>query len=114
MLLHKWGIFSSSFFSFSLFVPPLPQPGGPCPSLEAQIPVLRPKSHDQGPNPNPKAGEGGVKEEEEEEEEEEKIPHMFESIGHRPLRGRCAKKRKKNIEEKGLDHVILEVKQGPH
>ena len=27
-------------------------------------------------------------EEEEEEEEEEKIPHMCESIGHRPLRGR--------------------------
>ena len=26
---------------------------------------------------------------EEEEEEEEKIPHMCESIGHRPLRGRC-------------------------
>ena len=29
------------------------------------------------------------KEEKEEEEEEEKIPHMYESIGHRPLRGRC-------------------------
>ena len=27
--------------------------------------------------------------EEEEEEEKEKIPHMCESIGHRPLRGRC-------------------------
>ena len=26
---------------------------------------------------------------EEEEEEKEKIPHMCESIGHRPLRGRC-------------------------
>ena len=35
--------------------------------------------------------EGGGMEEEEEEEEEkkEKIPHMCESIGHRPLRGRC-------------------------
>ena len=33
------------------------------------------------------AGEkGGVKKE---KEEEEKIPHMCESIGHRPLRGRC-------------------------
>ena len=27
----------------------------------------------------------------EEEEKEEKIPHMCESIGHRPLRGRCPK-----------------------
>ena len=33
-------------------------------------------------------GEGGA-EEEEKEEEEEKIPHMCESIGHRPFRGRC-------------------------
>ena len=24
-----------------------------------------------------------------EEEEKEKIPHMFESIGHRPFQGRC-------------------------
>ena len=40
-------------------------------------------------------GIGGAAEEEEEEEEEEekeeKIPHMGESIGHRPLRGRCPK-----------------------
>ena len=36
--------------------------------------------------------EGGMeKEEEEEKKEEEKIPHMCESIGHRPLRGRCPK-----------------------
>ena len=37
-------------------------------------------------------GRGGAEEREEEEEEEvkeEKIPHMCESIGHRPLRGRC-------------------------
>ena len=34
--------------------------------------------------------EGGAKKEEE-EEEEEKIPHMFESIGHRSLRSRCPK-----------------------
>ena len=33
-------------------------------------------------------GRGGV---EEKEEKEEKIPHMCESIGHRPLRGRCPK-----------------------
>ena len=38
-------------------------------------------------------GGGGTKEkkEEEEEEEEEKVPHMCESIGHRPLWGRCPK-----------------------
>ena len=34
-------------------------------------------------------GRGGA--EEEEEEKEEKIPHMCESIGHRPLWGRCPK-----------------------
>ena len=28
-------------------------------------------------------------EEKEEKEEEEKIPHMFESIGHQPLRSHC-------------------------
>ena len=37
--------------------------------------------------------EGGTEKKEEEKEEkekeEEKIPHMCESIGHRPLRGRC-------------------------
>ena len=35
-----------------------------------------------------------MEEEEEEEEEkmEEKIPHMCESIGHRPLWGRCPKR----------------------
>ena len=33
--------------------------------------------------------EGGGTEKMEEEEEKEKIPHMCESIGHRPLRGRC-------------------------
>ena len=35
-------------------------------------------------------GGGGTKEEK--EKEEEKIPHMCESIGHRPLRGRCPKR----------------------
>ena len=49
MLSHIWGIFSSSSssssFSFSFFVPPLKsQSRGPNPSLEAQIPALRPKS----------------------------------------------------------------------
>ena len=32
---------------------------------------------------------GGTEKMEEEKEEKEKIPHMCESIGHRPLRGRC-------------------------
>ena len=36
-------------------------------------------------------GEGGTKEKEEEEKEKGKTPHMCESIGHRPLRGRCPK-----------------------
>ena len=36
-------------------------------------------------------GEGGTKEEEKKKKEEEKIPHMCESIGHRPLWGRCPK-----------------------
>ena len=31
------------------------------------------------------------KEKKKEKEEEEKISHMCESIGHRPLRGRCPK-----------------------
>ena len=52
MLSHIWGVFSSFSFSFfSSSAPPLPpasrpisQPGGPYPSLEAQIPVLSPKS----------------------------------------------------------------------
>ena len=34
----------------------------------------------------------------EKEEEKEKIPHMCESIGHRPLRGRCPKRGVKKIE----------------
>ena len=36
-------------------------------------------------------GGGGTKEEKEKKKKEEKIPHMCESIGHRPLRGRCPK-----------------------
>ena len=35
---------------------------------------------------------GGGGTEEEKEKEKEKIPHMGESIGHRPLRGRCPKR----------------------
>ena len=41
-------------------------------------------------------GRGGT---EEEKKKEEKIPHMCESIGHRPLRGRCPKKKKREKEE---------------
>ena len=36
---------------------------------------------------------GGMKKEK--KKEKEKIPHMCESIGHRPLRGRCPKVSKK-------------------
>ena len=36
-------------------------------------------------------GGGTEKKEKKEEKEEEKIPHMCESIGHRPLWGRCPK-----------------------
>ena len=43
-------------------------------------------------------GRGTKKEEEEKEEkEEEKIPHLCESIGHRPLRGRCPKRKEKKV-----------------
>ena len=37
---------------------------------------------------------GFVRGTKEEEEKEEKIPHMCESIGHQPLRGRCPKRGK--------------------
>ena len=39
------------------------------------------------------------KEEEEKEKEEEKIP-LCESIGHRPLRGRCPKSKERKKERK--------------
>ena len=35
------------------------------------------------------------KKEKEKEEKKEKIPHMCESIGHRPLQGRCPKTTKR-------------------
>ena len=44
-------------------------------------------------------GRGGTKEEEK-EKEKEKIFHMCESIGHRPLRGRCPKTRLERAELK--------------
>ena len=56
-------------------------------------------------------GRGGA--EEEEEEKEEKIPHMCESIGHRPLRGRCPAPSlnfKHNLPKQGTgtaDHLTL-------
>ena len=37
-------------------------------------------------------GRGGAEEKKEEEKKKEKIPHMCESIGHRPLWGRCPKR----------------------
>ena len=39
--------------------------------------------------------EGGTKKKK--EKEKEKIPHMCESIGHRPLRGRCPKGQIKHL-----------------
>ena len=44
-------------------------------------------------------GEGGGTLEEE-EKKEEKIPHMCESIGHRPRRGRCPKREKERKQTK--------------
>ena len=38
---------------------------------------------------------------EKKEEKEEKIPHMCESIGHRPLRGRCPKREEEDNGEAG-------------
>ena len=50
-------------------------------------------------------GEGrGTKEEE--KKEEEKIPHMCESIGHRPLRGRCPKRKRKKKTKMPTNHII--------
>ena len=40
-------------------------------------------------------GEGGAEEEKKKKKEEEKIPHICESIGHRPLRGRYPKRARK-------------------
>ena len=59
-------------------------------------------------------GEEGAKEEK--EENEEKIPHMCESIGHRPLRGRCPKRRKEEMIEEinqfFSTQTILEIAAG--
>ena len=41
---------------------------------------------------------GGTEKEKKKEKEEEKIPHMCESIGHRPLPGRCPKGERKKTE----------------
>ena len=43
---------------------------------------------------------GGKGDTKEKKKEEEKIPHMCESIGHRPLRGRCPKGRQINEQKK--------------
>ena len=89
---------------------PISQPRGPNPSLEAQIPrdwnlglgveilALRmgfePQDWDLGLQAGIWAsrlryGPGGWGEGGAEEKKEEKIPHMCESISHRPLWGRC-------------------------
>ena len=67
--------------------------------LETRIGASRLGFEPQGWDRSPKAGiwvlkpGRGLTEEEEKkkEEEKEKISHMCESIGHRPLRGRCPK-----------------------
>ena len=41
-----------------------------------------------------------------EKEKEEKIPHMCESIGYRPLRGRCPKGEKKD-----KNNLMSEIKR---
>ena len=46
-------------------------------------------------------GRRGTKEEKK-EKEEEKISHMCESIGHRPLRGRCPKRRKEERKKRNV------------
>ena len=78
--------------------------------LEASIWALRlgfgPKDWDLGLETRMWASrlgfEGGGTEE---QKEKEKIPHMCESIGHRPLLGRCPKRRgdrgKRSRKEKG-------------
>ena len=55
-------------------------------------------------------GRGGTKKKEKKkEEEEEKIPHMCESIGHRPLRGRCPKRGTGVIAEKGESRPQIKI-----
>ena len=56
---------------------------------------------------------GGGGAEEEEKKKKEKIPHMCESIGYRPLRGRCPKKRNELPKEgkKQIDKEINETKK---
>ena len=51
---------------------------------------------------------GTEKKEEEKEKEEEKIPHMCESIGHRPLRGRCPKRI--DVDNQKISESILQFK----
>ena len=52
---------------------------------------------------------GGTEKEEEKEKKKEKIPHMCESIGHRPLRGRCPK-RKKEGEGKKSGVIMIQFR----
>ena len=57
-------------------------------------------------------GRGRTKEEEKKEEKEkkEKIPHMCESIGHRPLRGRCPKR---TFMDNVKDHLPWKAQENP-
>ena len=90
MLSHIWRIFSS-FFSFSSSVP---LPSDSDPSLKAQIPVLGIQGWDLGLKTEILASRLGIGLDAEiwawrlgglEHKEEEIIPHVCESIGHRPF-----------------------------
>ena len=53
-------------------------------------------------------GEGGAEEEEKKKEEKEKTPHMCESIGHRPLRGRCPKRKDEILKPRATDRPTFQ------
>ena len=54
-------------------------------------------------------GRGGMENKEKEEKEEVKISHMCESIGHRPLRGRCPKRKETNTYMNTYRHKYTET-----
>ena len=58
---------------------------------------------------------GTEKKEKEEKEEEEKIPHMCESLGHRPLWGRCPEgkgEKKTNLLKLSTSHLERSTETG--
>ena len=52
---------------------------------------------------------GGTEEKKKKKKEKEKIPHICESIGHRPLRGPCPKRRRNN---RGTDGEKISDRHG--